>query len=205
MKFRLIPSNDQFFVLFSEAAANLAEAANALRSMVADLADAEQLGAVVRTHEEAGAELTRRLLAELDRSFVTPFDREDVHGLAEQIDDVLDDIHHLSEVLLILPFETLLPEFLDQIETIGSMTSQVVELIARMEDMTGLKPLLDEIDRLENHGDDLYRRAIGRLFSGQLEALEVIKWKDLIDGAEEAIDGIEDIADIVATISFKHA
>jgi len=205
MKFRLIPSNDEFFVLFSKAAENLAATTKALAAVTNDLARGEELHDAVRQCERTGDELTRALLHQLDTSFVTPFDREDVHALAEQIDDVIDDIYHLSGVLVLIPVDPLLPEFREQVELLEVLGGKTVDLLSRMDYMKGLKPILEEIDRLEGQGDELYRRALKRMFSGSLDAIEVIKWKDLIDAAEDAIDGIEDIADIVATIAFKHA
>lgn len=205
MKFRLIPSNDEFFVLFSKAADNLAATTRALAAVVGDLSNGEALHEEVRQCERTGDELTRALLHELDTSFVTPFDREDVHMLAEQIDDVIDDIYHLSGVLVLIPVDPVLPEFREQVELLQTLGTKVVDLLSRMDYMKGLRPILEEIDRLEGQGDELYRRALKQMFSGSLDAIDVIKWKDLIDAAEDAIDGIEDIADIVATIAFKHA
>jgi predicted phosphate transport protein (TIGR00153 family) len=205
LKFRLIPSTDEFFVLFSKAASNLAATAKAFQGVLNDFPNRESLHAAVRTHERTGDDLTQAILRELDTNFVTPFDREDIHALAEQIDDVVDDIYHLSEMLVILPFETLIPEFREQIDLLATMAERAVELVDRMSQMKGLRPLLEEIDNLESKGDAVYRRTLARLFSGEFTALDVIKWKDLIEAAEEAIDGIEDMGDIVATISFKHA
>jgi uncharacterized protein Yka (UPF0111/DUF47 family) len=98
-----------------------------------------------------------------------------------------------------------LPEFREQVELLVTMGTKVIDLLGRMNYMKGLRPILEDIDQLEGQGDELYRRALQRLFSGSLDPIEVIKWKDLIEAAEDAIDGIEDIADIVATIAFKHA
>ena len=88
---------------------------------------------------------------------------------------------------------------------LARISGRLVELIDRLPQMKGLRPLLEEIDELESEGDRVYRSALRRLFSGELEALEVLKWKDLIESAELAIDGVEDVSDIVATILFKHA
>jgi len=118
---------------------------------------------------------------------------------------VVDDIYHLAGVLVIIPVDPVLPEFQEQVDLLVTLGTRVVDLLGRMTYMKGLRPILEDIDRLEGQGDELYRRALKRLFSGSLDSLDVIKWKDLIDAAEDAIDGIEDIADIVATIAFKHA
>lgn len=205
MRLRLIPSNDQFFVLFSSAASNLAKTAEAFKAMLADFDHREEHHQTVRQLERTGDDFTKEILRQLDTSFVTPFDREDIHNLAEQMDHVVDDIYHTSEVLTLIPVAGLLPEFLQQVDVLARIGGRLVELIDRLPQMKGLRPLLDEIDELESEGDRVYRSALRRLFSGELDALEVLKWKDLIESAELAIDGVEDVSDIVATILFKHA
>jgi len=205
MRLRLIPSNDQFFVLFSSSASNLAKTAEAFQAMLADFDRREEHHQTVRQLERTGDDFTKEILRQLDTSFVTPFDREDIHNLAEHLDHVVDDVYHTSEVLTIVPVANLLPEFLQQVDVLVRIAGRLVELIDRLPQMKGLRPLLDEIDELESEGDRVYRSALRRLFSGELEALEVLKWKDLIESAELAIDGVEDVSDIVATILFKHA
>jgi len=205
MRFRLIPSNDEFFVLFSRAGSNVLRTAVALQGLLTDFDNRDELHTRVRECERAGDQLHDDILRQLDSTFVTPFDREDIHALAEQIDDVVDDIYHLSEVLVIVPFESLLPEFKEQIDVLVALAGRTVELLDRLPLMKGLRPVLDEIDQLESDGDAIFRRTLKRLFAGDLSALDVIKWKDLIEAAEEAIDGVEDIGDIVASILFKHA
>jgi uncharacterized protein len=205
MRFRLIPSNDDFFVYFSQSASNLAKAAKGLRAVVDATSDREARHADVRALERAGDDLTREILRHLDTTFVTPFDREDIHALAEQLDDVVDDIYHLSETLAIVPVDQVLPEFDQQVDVLVVMAERTVELVDRLSQMKGLRPIIEEIDKLESDGDGIYRRALGRLFSGELDVLEVVKWKDLTRSAEDAIDGIEDVSDTIASILVKHA
>ena len=205
MRFRLIPSNDDFFVLFSQAASNLSDTTVALRGLLTDFGNRDALHAKVRDCERTGDRYTRDILRQLDTSFVTPFDREDIHALAEQIDDVVDDLYHVSEVLVIVPFESVLPEFAEQVDVLVTMAGTTMKLIDGLSEMKGLRSILEEIDQLESEGDAIFRRALARLFAGDLNALDVIKWKDLIEAAEDAIDGIEDAGDIVASILVKHA
>ena len=205
MAFRLIPRDEQFFDLFRSTADEIRRAAVDLEAMLSatpiDMAKVD----AIRDAEHRCDTFTHDTIQRLHRTFVTPFDREDIHALAEQLDDVVDDIYHLSEVMVIVPIDHILPEFVEQIDVLVAMAGRAVELIDRLSQMKGLRQIIDEIDELESKGDAIYRRTLQRLFSGELAPLEVIKWKDLIESAEEAIDGIEDIADIVETISFKHA
>jgi predicted phosphate transport protein (TIGR00153 family) len=205
VRFRLVPSNDEFFAVFSEAARNLAACVGHLAAAVADPSSIDAEHQQVLACERRGDEFTRDLLRRLDSTFVTPFDREDIHALAEGIDDVVDDVYHLSELLFLVPIPAMLPELVEQTGVLGRMADCTVTLIDQLEAMKGLRPMLEEIDALESMGDQIYRRTVARLFSGELPALEVLKWKDIIQSAEDAIDAIEDVADTVASILVKHA
>lgn len=205
MKFRLSPSNDEVFELFGRAAKNMDASAQALERLVADFTDLEDKHARVKELERVGDDITRALMHNLDSSFVTPFDREDIHALAEELDNVVDGIYHLSEMLVLIPIDSILPELRDQVGVMVRMTAASVELVERLKSMKNLRPLLDDIDRLESDGDAIYRRAVARLFSGELAALDVLKWKDIIEAAERTLDDIEDVSDTVASILVKHA
>lgn len=205
MRFRLAPSNDEFFVLFSQSASNLVATVAGLRDLVENFSDLQSKHARIKDCERRGDELTRAILRNLDTTFVTPFDREDIHSLAEGLDDVVDDVYQLSEVLALIPLREMLPEFREQVVVMAGMAETTVELMDRLHDMKGLRPLLERIDALETEGDHIYRRTLGRLFAGDLETLEVLKWKDLVEAAEDALDKMEDVADTVASILVKHA
>lgn len=205
VKFRLTPNTDEFFVLFSTAASNMEKTVKAFSTMVHDFTSLEEKHSIVRTGERVGDDLTRQILQLLDGAFVTPFDREDISALAEELDDIVDDVYHVSELLSLLPISSVIPELVEQVDVLVQMSGKVVELIDRMALMKGLRPLIDEIDQLETAGDRIFRRALVRLFSGELDALEVLKWKGIIESAEHAIDRLEDVADTVGSILVKHA
>lgn len=205
MRFRLTPNTTEFYVLFSQAASNMRATALAVKDLVEDFTDIQAKHAKVKACERKGDELTRAILGNLDTTFVTPFDREDIHALAEGMDNVVDDLYHLSEVLVIVPLDRILEELRLQVNIMAQMADTAVEVIDRLHNMSGLRPLLDKIDALESEGDAVYRRSLGHLFSGELPPLEVIKWKDLIESAEGAIDRLEDVADVIGSILVKHA
>jgi uncharacterized protein Yka (UPF0111/DUF47 family) len=121
------------------------------------------------------------------------------------LDDVVDDIYQVGALLRIIPVGEPLPELIEQAELCVKMAAEVVALIERLESMKDMKGLLESIDRLESEGDAVYRRALKRLFSGEFEALEVIKWKDVISAMENALNALEDIGDVVESIVLKHA
>ncbi len=205
MWFRLLPTDERFFVLFRESALNAAECARRLRDLVDDFDDLEAHHARVVECERRGDELTLELLHRLDTTFVTPFDREDIHALAEELDDVVDDMQAVSDLIYLVRPQQVLPELKEQADILVEMAAQTVELLDRLESMKGVKQFLDAVDRLETEGDQIYRRTMARLFTGEYPTLEVIKWKDIVQAMEESLNTVEDVSDIVESIVFKHA
>lgn len=205
MRFRLTPNTTEFFVLFSQAASNMRATVLALQDLVEGFTDIQAKHDRVKACERRGDELTRAILRNLDSVFVTPFDREDIHALAEGMDNVVDDLYHLSEVLVLVPIDGVLVELREQVRIMSQMVDTAVEAVDRLHNMSGLRPLLDRIDSLESEGDAVYRKGLARLFSGEFEALDVVKWKDIIGSAEDAIDRLEDVSDVIGSILVKHA
>jgi predicted phosphate transport protein (TIGR00153 family) len=203
MRFRLVPTDDRFFDLFSDAAANAAEAARRLRKILSDGPDRDY-GVIIEC-ERLGDELTRSIVQRLNSTFVTPFDREDIHALAEELDDVVDDILEVSYRIQLSSISEPLPELLQQADVLVQMTEATVELVNRLSSMKGVQPYLDSIDGLESEGDRVYRAALGRLFGGEFDGVDVIKWKDIIEAMEAALNTVEDISDVVESIVLKHA
>ena len=204
MRFRLVPTDDRFFGLFSDSARNIEECSRHLRDHLRNPTDSQGFSRVIDC-ETRGDELTSAILHRLDTSFVTPFDREDIHALAEEMDDVVDDMHAVAALMGMMSLNEALPEVLEQAELIVRMSEKTVELIGNLESMKGTKPLLDDIDKLESEGDAVYRRTLARLFSGEFEALDVLKWKDIVTAMEAAMNALEDISDVVESIVLKHA
>jgi predicted phosphate transport protein (TIGR00153 family) len=204
VRFRLLPTDDSFFPLFDQAAANAAACARHLRDVIS--AGATDGHDRINALEHRGDELTQAILQRLNSSFVTPFDREDIHALAEELDDVVDDIQTVSQLLLLTNVvATGLPELAEQAELLVQMAEQAELLVGRLESMKGVQEHLDAIDRLESEGDAVYRRTLARLYSGELEALEVLRWKGIVEALEGALNTIEDISDVVESIVLKHA
>jgi predicted phosphate transport protein (TIGR00153 family) len=203
VRFRLLPADERFFELFADAAANAADAARHLREVLAG--EPGGLERVIAS-ERRGDEITRELLRRLDTSFVTPFDREDIHALAEELDDVVDDVLEVVHKLDIGEGEPeAVPELKEQADLLVQMAEEAVELVARLESMKGIGPYLDAIDRLETEGDVVYRRALRRLFSGELDAISALRWKDVVEAMEAALNTLEDASNVVESIVLKHA
>lgn len=202
MRFRLIPTDDEFITLFVRAGDNLAEATRVLR---AALDDKELLSQVV-AHERTGDELTREILRRLHTSFVTPFDREDIHALATALDDAVDD---MLEVTLRLDLGdrdiAAMPELHEQGDLLVQLGDETVELLRRLDSMKNIQPHLDVVDRLGTEGDRIFRVALRRLYSSDFKARAALYWKDVVETMERALNAIEDIATVVETIVLKHA
>ena len=204
MRFRLVPRDDGFFPLFDQSAANLAESARLLRDLLDDFEDIHAKHARIQDCERKGDAVTQTILRRLDQSFVAPFDREDIHALAEQMDDVVDDIQAASELLLLHDVD----EPLDEVRELGDVLVKAAEanvaLIGKLSKLRGIESELQAVDRLESEADRIYRRSVAHLFSGDFNAFDVLRWKDIVEAIEESVNGLEKIGDIVESIALKH-
>jgi len=204
VRFRLVPRDDGFFPLFDQAAVNLADGAQLLRDLLDDFEDVHAKHARIEECERRGDAVTETILRRLDQSFVAPFDREDIHALAEQMDDVVDDIQAVSELLLLHDVD----EPLEEIRELGDILVKAAEanvaLIGKLAKLRGIEPELQAVDRLESEADRIYRRSVARLFSGDFNAFDVLRWKDIVEAIEESVNGLEKIGDIVEGIALKH-
>ena len=205
MRFRLVPRDDGFFPLFDQAAENLAVGARLLRDLIDQFEDVHAKHARINDCERRGDELTRTILQRLDQSFVAPFDREDIHALTEQIDDVVDDIQAVSELLVLHDVDEPLPEVRELTDVLVKAADANVILVAKLAKLRGLEGDLDTIDRLESEADKIYRRSVAHMFSGDFNAFDVLRWKDIIESIEASVNGLENISDIVRGIALKHS
>lgn len=204
MRFRLVPTDDRFFDLFLEIAHNVNDCAVLLQKMVDNLSDSGARRDAILACERKGDDLTRDVLARLHTSFVTPFDREDIHNIAERLDDVTDDMYHVADLLHMLKISEPMPEMTEMCELLVRMSATNVSLFERFESMKDLDTMLSEIGNLESEGDRIYRRAIARLFA-EHDTMTVLKWKDIISATENAIDRLEDVSDVVESVVVKNA
>jgi uncharacterized protein Yka (UPF0111/DUF47 family) len=204
MRFKLVPTNDAFFDYFQDSADNAAECARRLRDLVNDFTDVAVKHQRVVDCEQQGDRYTQKIVQALNHTFVTPFDREDIHRLAEEFDDVVDDMLAVSDLLQLASGGEILPELAEQAELLCQMTEQAVLLMQKLPKMRGVEPYLEAIDKLESQGDSIYRRTLARLFA-EHDALTILRWKDVISEMERAINTVEDISDVVESVVVKHA
>lgn len=204
MRFRLVPRDDGFFPLFDQAAANVADGARLLRDLLNDFEDVHAKHNRIQECEQRGDALTETILRRLDRSFVAPFDREDIHALTEQMDDVVDDIQAVSELLLLHDVDEPLEEVRELADVLVKAAEANVALIGKLSKLRGIESELQAVDQLESEADRIYRRSVAHLFSGDFNAFDVLRWKDIVEAIEESVNGLEKIGDIVEGIALKH-
>ena len=159
---------------------------------------------VVTAEKQADAVL-RDVRAALETVIVTPFDREDIQSLANSLDDVLDEMRAAADTALQHRISAPLAGVSDLLRILREITSKNVQLVHGLRSLNNLTSLADEIERLESEADSVYRKVMAELFSGQHDALEILRWKDVVEAIESAIDAVEDASDVVQSIAVKHA
>ena len=200
---RLIPRDEKFFDLFIKDGENLLEAARKLEALVTSYDRLDERIAEIQALEKRGDQIDDEVMARLERSFITPFDREDIHALVNFLDDVVDGIQAAAETFVIYGIAKPTEEAKQMVGILAGEAVQLLEALNRLEKGKDISPHLDTIHDLEHRADGLSRAAIGQLFRGGLDALEVIKFRDLYQTLENAIDAAEDAAEVMERILAK--
>jgi predicted phosphate transport protein (TIGR00153 family) len=205
-RFSLIPKEEQYFSLFRQMTSHIYDAATKLTEMLADNPGnfGEHLKRI-KAIEHACDELTHSISTKLNSSFITPFDREDIYMLSGALDDIVDLIDDSARAMVMYNVRETTDYARKFGDVIQRMAVQLHEVVSMLERPAGITPRLVEIHRIENEGDDLYHEAIGELFEGTPDAIRIIRWKDIYDKLEEAVDRCEQAANIIETIIIKHA
>jgi predicted phosphate transport protein (TIGR00153 family) len=202
---RLIPREVKFFEMFSEIAENVRLGAQALSDLLHNYDYATMPTAVARIAdiEHRGDEMTHKILIKLNQTFITPFDREDIHLLASSLDDVLDFIFAASDRLVTYKITAPSPSAKVLAGIILKQSAELGKAVAHLDKGTHVLEHCVEVNRLENEADQVSREAIGRLFDGDYDPITLIKLKELLEVLEEASDKAEDVADVLETVILK--
>jgi uncharacterized protein Yka (UPF0111/DUF47 family) len=203
----LFPKKIDFFEIFDRAIDNLAKATDQLVEMFKEPSDFDKKAKVMYEFEQEGDILTHDIMKELNRTFLTPIDREDIHALASRIDDVLDLIWAAVDRMGVYRLDKPTPEAISIAEDL-QMTSVILRKVIgelRSKNYSHVQEHCIEINRLENRVDRLYRDALGKLVNSPNDPVYIIKWKDIYQLLEDASDRCEDIANILESIVVKHA
>jgi predicted phosphate transport protein (TIGR00153 family) len=202
---RFLPREEEFFDLFVQVATRNKEAARLLR----DLFDAAPerrtpvVEAIKRLEHEAD-QLTHEVVNRLDRTFITPLDREDIHQLASDLDDVMDAIDGTARRAQIFRLRVPPPPVKVLVEVIERMVAVLAEAVGRLKKGDDVMRYCVEAKKLEEEGDAIYHEALGALFDKEKDALEVMKWKEVYDKLEQTLDQAEDVANVLESITIKH-
>ena len=202
---RLLPRNEEFFDLFVEVANRTKEAAKHLRQLFEAPPDRRtpHVEAIKRLEHEAD-QVTHEVVNRLDRTFITPLDREDIHQLASDLDDVMDAIDGTSRRAQIFRLGPAPQGVRQLVEVIERMVGVLGEAVGRLKKGDDVIRFCVEAKKLEEEGDAIYHEVLGQLFEKERDALEVIKWKEIYDNLERTLDQAEDVANVVESITIKH-
>jgi hypothetical protein len=201
-----LPREEEFFDLFTEVAKRNKEAAQHLRSLFEAPPDrrTQHVEAIKRLEHEAD-QVTHEVVNRLDRTFITPLDREDIHQLASDLDDVMDAMDGTARRTQIFRLGPSPQGVLRLVEVIQRMVGVLAEAVGRLKKGDDVMRYCVEAKQLEEEGDAIYHESLGQLFEKERDALEVIKWKEIYDNLEGTLDQAEDVANVVESITIKHA
>ncbi|HEY6837057.1 MAG TPA: DUF47 family protein [Gaiellaceae bacterium] len=204
-RLRLTPQKREFFELYARASANAVEIARLLGELLDRFPeDGETLISQIKEREHEGDELTHEVVLLLNRTFVTPFDREDMYRLAGAIDDVCDHVDEAADNLGSWGVDRVPEKARAQARVILQATTKLDEAVRRLDGFRDSSDQLAELRRLEDEGDELERDAVAELFRSTDDAKVIIRWKDIHERLEEAVDALENAADVVEAILVKN-
>lgn len=205
MRLRFRPVETSFYDQFTDSAQHLVVGAGLLAEMLTDGVDRESVAQRMRDAEHAADETTHTIVKQVNSTFVTPFDREDIYALASGLDDVMDMMDEAVDMVLLYEPKVLPPELLDQVELLQQCAELTATTMPKLRSMRSLGDYWIEINRLENAGDRNHRRILANLFSGQFKAMEVLKLKDIAEALEGSIDAFEKVANTIEQIAVKES
>lgn len=202
---KLLPREQSFFRMFVEQAVNVQAGAQALVDMLENYGDPVAGAERVKAFEHTGDLITHNIVKKLNQTFITPFDREDIHELASRIDDVIDLADAVATRLITYRVKEILPGVLDLAKTVRDSTAQIVAAVRVLEEEDHILDYCIEINRLENVADHQSRELIAQLFEHEKDPVQIIKWKEIVETLEFAADKCEDVANVIETVTLKNA
>jgi uncharacterized protein len=201
----LAPRDREFFDLFEEAGGNILRAAALLEEMLRDFPERNELARDILICEQDGDRVTHDIIQRLNQTFVTPIDREDIYELASALDDVVDYTEEVADYLGLYNIEAPMSQAQDLAGVLHACGRQIAQAMPRLRGFKDISHYTVEINRLENDGDRITREAIASLFDNRIDPMVVIRWKDIFERLEEAIDSCEHVANILEGIVIKNS
>jgi hypothetical protein len=208
MRFSLIPRSGRFYELFDRSTRNLVVASEALTDLLEHFENVESKTAHLKDLEHEGDEITHEIYLQVHKTFVTPFDREDIAALAQRMDDVMDYIEGASTAIRTYGITQPTSAARGLADLIRLQCIQLEKAISVLRHKGRLKSILEqlkEVNRLENEADSLFLDSMAELFRGEMSPVDIIKWRDIYDQLEQATDSAEQVAYVLEAIVLKHA
>jgi predicted phosphate transport protein (TIGR00153 family) len=202
---KLLPHETTFFAMFNRQAENVHKGAKAMVEMLEYFGDPAAGAEKIKSLEHSGDVITHDIMTRLNQTFITPFDREDIHELASTIDDVLDLIDAVAARLVMYHIAEIKPGVIDLAKTVSEATRIIVEAIRVLEKEDHILDYCTEINRLENQADRQCRALLAELFDQEKDPVQIIKWKEIIETLEFAADKCEDVANVIEGVTLKNA
>jgi predicted phosphate transport protein (TIGR00153 family) len=201
----LVSRDRQYFDLFEEAAGNIVRAADLLDQMLRSFPERAELARDILICEQEGDRITHDIIRRLNETFVTPIDREDIYGLASGLDDVVDYTEEVADYLGLYQIEAPMEQAQRLAHVLLQASRQIAEAMPRLRNFDDISHYTVEVNRLENDGDRITREAVASLFHGGIDPMVVIRWKDIFERLENAIDSTERVANILEGIVIKNS
>jgi uncharacterized protein len=201
----IAPRDREFFDLFEEAGGNIERAANLLEEMLREYPERNELAREILICEQEGDRITHDIIRRLNQTFVTPIDREDIFALASALDDVVDFTEEVADYLGLYKIEAPMSQAQELAKVLQQCGRQIAEAMPRLRGFKDITHYTVELNRLENDGDRIVREAIASLFDNGIDPMVVIRWKDIFERLEDAIDSAEHVANILEGIVIKNS
>ena len=202
---RLIPRDEKFFDLFDEQSKLITKAATLINELFKDPSRLDEWVAAIKQVEHEGDNVMREIITRLNRSFVTPLDREDILHLASHLDTVIDLIDGTARRAAQFRISGTREEAIKLSALLMEMSEHIAKAVSSMKSPKSLETHSRRVKELEEEGDGVYHTAMGRLFAGAPDPLEVIKWKELFDTLEHSLDRCDDVSNVLKAVSLKHS
>ncbi len=200
-----MPREREFYDLFEEAAANIVRAAAMLEEMLESWPEKAELAREILLAEQEGDRITHDIIHKLNQTFVTPIDREDILALASGLDDILDFTEEVADFLGLYRIEAPMDQAIELAKVLHQASRQVAEALPRLRGQEDVSHYVVEIHRLENDGDRIERMALASLFERAVDPMVVIRWKDIFERLEQAVDATEKVANTIQGIVLKNS
>jgi uncharacterized protein len=199
------PRDRVYFELFEEAGQNVLQASDLLDRLLSNYPDSKDLARDILVCEHEGDRITHDIIDRLNHTFVTPIDREDILALASALDDIVDFTEEVADYLGLYKIEAPMDQAIRLARVLKDSCRQIAEAVPRLRGFRDISHYTVEINRLENEGDRITREAVASLFDGGIDPMVVIRWKDLFERLEAAIDAAEHVANILEGIVIKNS